>query len=479
MNQKDLNRNAVTAGFFYILTQMLVRGLTFFITPVYTRMMSASQYGQVRVYESWLLMFVPLMSLGLYRSVERAKYDYADDYDGYTASALALSYLSIAVWVFGFVCFYRHISEFLGIGRLLFFYMVLYLFGYTALVFYQRCEKQKMEYKHVMLVTVAAMLPAAVGSVLLPYWGNKNGYARYLVQLRVIGYYTPQIVAGIVLAVVVLKRAKHLARLDYWGYGVKYSLPLVPDLLSIQIMNQSDKIMVQKMSGHENAGIFALASTVSYIMWVMEESVWNAWLPWLYEKIERGEGQDVHRPWFVIAGIFGLATWMLVMVSPEMVLFFGGKGYTAAAYLAAPMLLGTLFRFFGYIYSAMQNYYKITKYEAYGTSAVMVLNVCLNYAGIARWGYQAAAYTTAFSYFALIAVQAYLEKAVTGSCMIPASKMLLFAAVTAVCVLSSMALFPLHWILRWGIAGMAGLGCVLYMAVLWKRRENRDGTEMW
>ena len=73
MQNQKLNQLALKAGIFYIVGQLFIRGITFLTTPVYTRLLSAAQYGEIRVYESWLLIMVPVMSLCLFRSVDRAK----------------------------------------------------------------------------------------------------------------------------------------------------------------------------------------------------------------------------------------------------------------------------------------------------------------------------------------------------------------------------------------------------------------------
>ena len=70
---KSLNRLALRAGLFYVISQLFVRGITFLTTPVFTRLLSNEQYNQVQIFESWLLLFAPVMSLCLWRSVERAK----------------------------------------------------------------------------------------------------------------------------------------------------------------------------------------------------------------------------------------------------------------------------------------------------------------------------------------------------------------------------------------------------------------------
>ena len=93
--------------------------------------------------------------------------------------------------------------------------------------------------------------------------------------------------------------------------------------------------------------------------------------------------------------------------------------YRPAVWLIAPMVSGTLFRFYSYSYSALQNYYKRTQYVAAGTIGTMVLNVILNYVCILNFGYMAAAYTTAFSYIILLLVQGILEHKITGMVIVP------------------------------------------------------------
>ena len=99
MKDESLNRRAVKSGFFFVVSQILVRGISFITTPVYTRLLSTEQFGQIRVYESWLQIAVPVMSLCLWKSVERAKYDMRERFDAYTSSVQNLSYISIAFMI--------------------------------------------------------------------------------------------------------------------------------------------------------------------------------------------------------------------------------------------------------------------------------------------------------------------------------------------------------------------------------------------
>lgn len=451
MKDNKLNKLALKAGIFYIVGQLFIRGLTFLTTPVYTRLLTRAQYGEIRVYESWLLIMVPVMSLCLFRSVDRAKYDMGEKYNEYVSSVQTLSYFSI----FGFfgICmlFRPQMQEFWGMTDVMFFMAFLYVFGYTSILFMQRREKQMMRYKASIFITTVTIVPATVLSILLIYWGRVHGYFDKLVELRIWGFYVPQVIGGLTVAVLLWKQGGKFIQREYWKYALKYSLPLIPEMLSIQIMNQADKIMIQFLVGYEYTGIFALGTTISFIIWIVEDSVWNAFLPWMYEKISQGETADIENPWTILMHGFGILSWYLVVLAPEIVAVLGSKEYRMAVFLIAPMVTGTLFRFYSYIYTAIQNYYKKTAYVAAGTILTMVINVILNYVCIIRFGYMAAAYTTAASYLILLVLQGYLEKKITGRRVISLKKSVIISAVYLALNLAAMELFALQWYVRYGI----------------------------
>lgn len=449
MQNSKLNRLAFKAGIFYIVGQLFIRGITFLTTPVYTRLLSKAQYGEIRVYESWLLIMVPIMSLSLFRSVDRAKYDMGEKYNEYVSSVQTLSYLSIAGFFGLCMLFKPQMQAFWGMTDVMFFMAFLYVFGYTSILFMQRREKQMMRYKASIFITTVTIVPATVLSILLIYLGRVNGHLDKLVELRVWGFYVPQVLGGLMVAVLLWKQGGRLIKREYWKYALKYSLPLIPEALSIQIMNQADKIMIQFLVGYEYTGIFALGTTISFIIWIVEDSVWNAFLPWMYEKISAGETEDIDSPWTVLMHGFGILSWFLVALAPEIVAVLGSSEYRMAVFLVAPMVTGTLLRFYSYIYTAIQNYYKKTTYVAAGTMVTMVINVILNYVCIIRFGYMAAAYTTAASYFILLVMQGCLEKMVAGRRVIPLKKSVAISAVYLAVNIVTMELFAFQWYVRY------------------------------
>ena len=424
---QSLNSLAMRAGIFYIISQLFVRGISFLTAPVFSRLLSKTQYSDFSRYESWLLIFAPIMSLCLWRSVERAKYDVKERFNEFVSSVQTLSYLAITAFFIPFWIFRDKIGPLFAMDGCMLLIAFLYTYAHTSIFYMQRREKQMMRYKASTTLTACTMIPATILSVALVYWGKTHGHETDLVSLRILGYHVPVIIGGFLVAILMLVQGRRAVNFAYWKYALVFSIPLIPEVLSIQIMNQADKLMVREMTGGNNGGTIALATQVSYIIWIIEDSVWNAWLPWMYEKISAKQTDGIEDSWTVLMHGFGVFSWLLVVLAPEIILILGGRKYADAVYLVAPLVTGTLFRFYSYSYTAIQNYYKKTGFVAMSTFFVMILNVILNYVCIRFFDYQAAAYTTAFSYLMLLIIQALMEKRLTGRKLIPLRKTLLIS----------------------------------------------------
>lgn len=447
-SKASLNQRAFKAGVFYILSQLFVRGSTFLTTMIFTRLLSQEQFNQYKLFESWLLIFGPVMSLCLYRSVERAKYDVQERFPAFVSSVQTLSYLSISGFFLLFLIFKDPLLRLCSMTDFMMYIAFLYTYAHTSIMFYQRREKQLMRYRASTAFTAATVIPATLLAVILVLIGKHTGHSDQLLSLRITGYYIPMILGGFLIAVLILVQGRSAIQPSYWKYALRFCLPLIPEALSIQIMNQADKLMVTNMTGNINGSITSLATTVSYIIWILEDSVWNAWLPWMYEKIARKEGKEIQDYWRLLMHAFGLISLLLVLFAPEIILILGGSKYQEAVYLIAPMITGTLFRFYSYSYTAIQNYHKKTGFVAISTVFVMLLNVALNGIFIHLCGYQAAAYTTAFCYLVLMILQAFMEKKITGEQIIPLPKTIVISCFWFVLCMLAMLLFQTNIVFR-------------------------------
>ena len=82
----SMNKKALTAGVWYTISNFLVRGIGFLTTPIFTRILSQTDYGNYVNYTSWVSLLTILTTLEMYVSINRARFDYEDDLNGYISS---------------------------------------------------------------------------------------------------------------------------------------------------------------------------------------------------------------------------------------------------------------------------------------------------------------------------------------------------------------------------------------------------------
>ena len=137
------------------------------------------RYGIVRTYESWLLIAYTVMSLCLWRSVDVAKNDFEEDYNGYVSSVHTLSYIAIAFFFGICMIFKTQVQDFCQMDDLMFYSCFLYVFTYTSMLYVQRRDKQVLKYKFSTMATLLTIVPGTFLSIWLIYRGRVQGPVSY------------------------------------------------------------------------------------------------------------------------------------------------------------------------------------------------------------------------------------------------------------------------------------------------------------
>lgn len=173
------------------------------------------------------------------------------------------------------------------------------------------------------------------------------------------------------------------------------------------ILNGADKIMIERMIGASESGIYSLAYSVAMVMGLFKSALIDTIVPWLYKKINIGDiksiGKVAYPSWLLIGGI----NILLIIFAPELVTFFAPVAYHDAIGVIPPVALSQLFIFLYNFFSVFEFYYAKTFFVAIASMAGAILNVLLNYIFLPLFGYYAAGYTTLFCYI-IYAVMHYI-----------------------------------------------------------------------
>ena len=80
------NQKALKAGVWYTISNFTNRALGAILTPIMTRLLTTSEYGDFVNFSSWAGILIVITSLDMANVIIRAKFDYEDDFDGYMNS---------------------------------------------------------------------------------------------------------------------------------------------------------------------------------------------------------------------------------------------------------------------------------------------------------------------------------------------------------------------------------------------------------
>lgn len=482
------NRLAFKSGVLYLIAEFFTRGISFLITPIFTRLLPTAVFADVKIYESWVYLFAPIVSVSLYQSMSRAKFDYKDHYDAFLSSTLALIAV-ISLGVFGVSWFaIRVLERLLGFSGPLLLLMLLYSLAYNGIQCIQLYARQLMHYKSNIALTMLAVIPAVLISVLfvLKYSGTVTD--ERLLFIRIVSFFLPTTLIGFTAMAIAFGRGRSFVNLDHWRYGIKYSMPMMAAAIASPILFQSANLIVRKFIGVEAAAIVALAMTVGYIMDILIHAVDNAWRPWLFEQLNAGNFHEVQKFWkFLFRGV-SLMVWCLIMLAPELVLFLGGSDYKDSVWLISPMLCGSLANFLMIEYTAVEQFYKKTRISGYASILSAALALILSFVFILAFGYQAAAYTTAASYMiACIVHYLFVRRFETQNVLKTGISILTILVTFAVGMLSTMLFGVTLWVrclvvvavlAGITIAGMKQARAILQLVIRSKRNMEKSEQDV-
>lgn len=390
---------AAKATIWFMFCTILQKSISLITTPIFTRMMSTEQYGQFSVYNSWLQIFTIITTMRLNWAVfNKGMSKYKDDRDGYTSTMQTLT-TSITLIVFViYLIFHKQINALTELPTFIMLAIFAELLVTPAIDFWTIRKRYEYIYKPVVFRTILmAVLNAGIG-VCAVFFADEKGYARILSCVLV------NICFGTVLFVYNLKKGKKLFCVEYVRFALLFNLPLLLHYLSTYILDQFDRIMIQKMVGFSEAGIYSVAYNAGLIMKIVTQSINNALVPWQYDKLEKKDWKALDNTLFYIFVGVGSIAVLFCAFAPELLKILADKKYYEAIYVIPAVALGMFFSFMYTTFANTEFFFDQNKFTMYISMSGAVLNIVMNYICIMRFGYVSAGYTTLVCYvlFALI-----------------------------------------------------------------------------
>ena len=274
--------------------------LAYITTPIYTRLLTADEYGQTAVWFTWysLLGIIAMFSLssGVFNN---GMSDYPDRRDEYSLSMLGLSSLITLLFSLIFLGSYPWTKELLEMDFPLAVLMCVVFLFQPAYNYWMVRQRYEFKYKYPLLWTsVLAILPPLVSVICILYFPEHRLYSRIFgAEITLVVFYA-------LFVVFLVKKGGKKINTKYWKSAFLFNLPLIPHYLSILALGGSDRIMISKMVGDAEAAYYSVAFSIAIAVSIVWSAINSSLVPYTYEHCKQRDFTPVAKLTSLLLAVF-------------------------------------------------------------------------------------------------------------------------------------------------------------------------------
>ena len=377
------------------LASVITHGISYVVTPVYTRLLPSEIFGQTNVFMTWLQIFGIIAMFSLANGVfNNGMSDWPDKRDEYSFSLLVLSNIITVAFSIIVISIYPIVKRYIGID-LKYVLLMLFLFLFQpAYNFWAVRQRYEYKYKYVVFWTICCAILSPLVSIIWILFSKDSD----VLLARIFGAEIPLVIVYICFYVYIAKKAKFHVNKQYWKAALLFNLPLIPHYLSMYLLNSSDKLMISNLINNSATAYYSVAYSVAAVATIVWTAINSSLIPFTYEKCKEKDYKSIHKVATPIITLFAVACLFVIMLAPEVVAVMATAEYKEAIYAIPPIVGGVFFQIQYFMYANIVYFYKRPKYVMIASVVSTILNLILNFLFIPMFGYIAAGYTTLFCY---------------------------------------------------------------------------------
>lgn len=386
------------ASLWFVFCNLMQKGISVITVPIFTRLLTTDEYGTYSLYLSWFSILTIFTSLNLYYGAFNNALNRIQDKrekDIYVSSMQGLVTILVLVFTVIYIPFRSFWSGVLGLSELALLLMLVHLWVEPCVQFWLARQRFEFKYKHAVIITIIkSVLNPALGLVLVLTADYDKSLARIISVVL-----AEVLVAGAIM-VLQFYKGRAFFHKAHWKYALGFNIPLLPHYLSMVLLAQADRVMIQRYAGASKVGIYSVAYSIGLLIQLFTNAVNGSLTPWTYEKLNKKDYGAIRRTTNMLLLFLAVGICAMLLFVPEVVAFFAPEKYYEAIYVVPPVACSVFFIFLYNIFAIPQMYYERQKFMSIASTLAAVLNIVLNYIFIQMYGYIAAGYTTVACYLA-------------------------------------------------------------------------------
>lgn len=334
----------IKAAFWFMVCSFFQKGITTLTTPIFTRLLSATEYGLFSLFSSWLNILMVIITLklpgGIYQKELVKKRKKQDELN---TALLGLTTAMVAIWFVFYLLNKNFFNSLFGLPTWIVCLMFASILSTTTFDFWAFRQRVNYQYNNLLRVILSVgVLKPILGIILIIL------IPQHKIESRIISYVAIEVVSYLAIYIGQLKRCKRLFDINIWKWGLKNNIFLVPHYLSQSILCQADRTMIAKYCGNGPVGIYSVAYSISVMMNLVNQSVCDAMNPWINKCIKEDKKFEIRVTAEYIMKVIAGCDLLLVALAPEMISLFAPHEYYEAVWIIPPVGISILF---GFMYS--------------------------------------------------------------------------------------------------------------------------------
>ncbi|NBI70636.1 hypothetical protein D3Z50_06110 [Clostridiaceae bacterium] len=457
MNKKrrtgsEKNQNAIIS--LNVASTIILQGLTFFTTPIFSGILGAENYGITSLCYTWAIIAATIFGLKTESTLSVARIELLENqYIRYQSSVLSLSVLFLAIFMTGTAVFSNYLAELLSLPVILIYLIAIQAYGIFCTNFINAkfvCEFKAG--KNLFVSVGFSLFNIILSYILIQITPSDINYLG-----RVLGQAIAYLLFALGVCTVVFKKGKLFVNKEYWKYCLPLALPMVFHSLSNILLSHSDKVMLQMITSKADVGIYSLACSFSAVLSTIWNALNNSWVAFYYEFTKEKLYREIKKKAQNYIELFTVLAIGFVLLETEVFHIYANHVYWTGANLIPILAVGYYLVFMYSFPVNFEFYYKRSKTIAAGTIGAAVCNILLNYFMIKQWGMSGAAWATMIAHglqfgFHHIISRYVIKKDYLFDLGMFAPYFIIFFAVAILCSYDAIS-----WKLRWGTGILLGV----------------------
>ena len=393
--KKTLRRPVRSSALFFAFT-LLTRAVALLTTPVFTRMLTPTEYAVIPLYLTWHTLFSSLITLELTGSVLLAVMaKHKEKIDAILSSTLSLCLLSLLFFFGIYLAVAPQIESFTGLSRPLMLLLFLHTAASLPLTLYSAKAKYLYRPERTFFLLIVTSVAAPLLGIVLLIFTRAGALSRILATVIC------TLAVAIPLGIHLIRQGRTLVSLPLFRELLRRGLPLFPHYVALSAMGELGRLFVSRYSTPDALSKLGIAATIAHGVTMLTGAINAAFFPWLLRRLRRGERERVRRMSSTVIYTVLLVTLAVSLLAPEAIALLAPVEYRGATEAILPLLFATFPAFLYTLFAGVTLYRERTLAMTVATLVSASIGVLSQLYLVPRYSYVGAAYATALSYLTL------------------------------------------------------------------------------